>query len=428
MSEILRLSSAYWSLIHTAVIFLVFFRSKYSVKKTVLLSCIFVLPIIAANMIIFTIYGADIYGKLLLLTLVLPTFIFFYIISSLRDFRFLFTFCLVDTVSAALIILSSVLNYYITPNTNILMFLIRVFGFLILEIASAKKYRHVYFEIQESVTVGWGLFTLVAIVFYTVFIYLNAFPTAITERPEDMPTLLIFIFLMSLMYVNIFLLLFNQLKLNEARFREELWILQSNHMQRRISHMTEADKRVRFERHNLRHRLQTIDMMLQKDDLSSAREYIANVTEEALETPIHERYCVNTVLDAVFSYYIGLATEKGIRVEHSLSLEQTLPVPPEELSVVIANALENAIIACENLPEEKRYIKCKCIQSPQLIFSISNPFEGEVEIDSRGVPVNREVGHGIGVRSTVAFCEKHNAVVDYKIEDGVFSIRIVIHE
>ena len=258
----------------------------------------------------------------------------------------------------------------------------------------------------------WGLFTLVAIVFYTVFIYLNAFPTAITERPEDMPTLLIFIFLMSLMYINIFLLLFNQLKLNEARFREELWILQSNHMQRRISHMTEADKRVRFE----------------KDDLSSAREYIANVTEEALETPIHERYCVNTVLDAVFSYYIGLATEKGIRVEHSLSLEQTLPVPPEELSVVIANALENAIIACENLPEEKRYIKCKCIQSPQLIFSISNPFEGEVEIDSRGAPVNREVGHGIGVRSTVAFCEKHNAVVDYKIEDGVFSIRIVIHK
>lgn len=428
MSEFLRFSSAYWSLIHIVVIFLIFFKSKYPVKKTVLLTCIFVLPVIVANMIIFTINGTDLYGKIMLLTIVLPTFIFFYAISELRDFRFFFTFCLVDTISAAVIILSMILNYYITPETNVSMFFIRIFGFLLLEIAAVKKYRRAYFEVQQSVTIGWGLFTLVAIIFYIVFVYLNAFPTSIVNRPKDMPTLLIFIFLMSLMYINIFQLLSNQMKLNEARFREELWILQSSHMQKRLSHMTEADRRVRFERHNLRHRLQTIDMMLQKDDVSSAREYIASVTNEVLDAPIHERYCLNTVIDAVFSYYLGLATEKGIRVEHSLSLEESLPVPPEELSVVIANALENAIIACEKLPEDKRYIKCKCIQSPQLIFSISNPYEGEIEVDSRGVPVNREVGHGIGVRSTVAFCEKHNAVVDYKLEDGVFSIRIVIHE
>ncbi len=428
MSEILRLSSAYWSLIHIVVIFLIFFKSRYPAKKTILLTCIFVLPVILANVFLLTVYGTDIFGKLMMLTIVLPTFIFFFAISKIRDFRFFFTFCLVDTVSAALIIVSMVLNYYITPETNVLMFLIRIFGFIILELASIKKYRAAYFEIQENVTMGWGLFTLVSIVFYIVFVYLNAFPTTITNRPEDMPTLLIFVFLMSLMYINIFQLLFYQMKLNDARFREELWILQSNHMQRRLTHMTEADKRVRFERHNLRHRLQTIDIMLQKNDVQSAREYIASVTKEALEAPIHERYCLNTVLDAVFSYYIGLAREKGIRVEHSLSLKDTLPVPPEELSVVIANALENAIIACEMLPEDKRYIKCKCIQSPQIIFSISNPFDGVIETDSRGVPVTNKVGHGIGVRSTVAFCEKYNSVVDYKIDGGVFSIRIVINE
>ena len=62
------------------------------------------------------------------------------------------------------------------------------------------------------------------------------------------------------------------------------------------------------------------------------------------------------------------------------------------------------------------------------MLQFSNSFDGKISLDEQGVPVNEEKDHGIGTRSIRAFCEKHNALMDYKIEDGIFALRIVIQK
>ena len=120
------------------------------------------------------------------------------------------------------------------------------------------------------------------------------------------------------------------------------------------------------------------------------------------------------------------AERDGIRMELSLAIPDQLPISAEELSTVFANALENAIHACEKLPREKRVIHCKCISSPQLMFKISNPYSGEVRFDESGVPVAEQEGHGIGSRSIQAFVRKYGAYCAYQTRDGWFTLTIAL--
>lgn len=427
MSEVLRLSSAAYSLVHILVVFFLFYAPRYSKKKTLLITSGVMGALIICNMILLSIMEQAAFGKIILFSMVLPSFVFFIYLAKHRDFRFVFTFCLADTISAEIILLSLIFNAYFTPDTNIVMALIRIVGFPLVEYIIVKKLRKLYFEVQDSLEKGWGIFSLVAIVFYGMMLFMTAWPTMITERPEDMVVMLMILVLMPIMYLNIFQILSHQNRLHNIKREQELWQIQSVHMQKQLAQIAETEERIRMERHNLRHRLQTIDAMLQKEEVQEVRDYIHSV-QANIETPDEARYCKNAILNAVFSSYLKRAKNKGIGVKTSLNISDELPVEVEELSVVIANALENAICACEKLPENERFIKCRCIAEPQFMLQISNTFDGSVQLDEEGRPLATKEGHGIGTRSILAFCEKNHAMVDYKIEDNIFALRIVVQE
>ena len=132
------------------------------------------------------------------------------------------------------------------------------------------------------------------------------------------------------------------------------------------------------------------------------------------------------MLDAIFSSYFSQAQQQGIQVEASLVVPDKLPVDAVELSTVFANALENAIHACAELPEGERKIVCKCINRPRLMFEVANTCVGEVRLDQNGLPVTGRRGHGMGTRSIAAFCEKHGAVCSYEQKDGWFRIQLIL--
>ena len=99
-----------------------------------------------------------------------------------------------------------------------------------------------------------------------------------------------------------------------------------------------------------------------------------------------------------------------------------IPVNATELATVFANAIENAIHACEKLPPEKRFIEIKVLNKPRFMVMIKNSFDGNVEFDENDIPVNRAEGHGFGTRSIVAFCEKHKTFYRFVAEGDEFTL------
>ena len=109
-----------------------------------------------------------------------------------------------------------------------------------------------------------------------------------------------------------------------------------------------------------------------------------------------------------------------------LAIPEILPVDSAELSICFANALENAIKACEELPRNERKIILRCIHKPAFMFEIENPYKGRITFGRNGLPIPTKTGHGLGTRSIMAFCEKHNAFYDFSAEGGWFRVMITL--
>jgi len=126
----------------------------------------------------------------------------------------------------------------------------------------------------------------------------------------------------------------------------------------------------------------------------------------------------------VLSEYIGRAEKAGCKVTQRFALPGQLPFEENDICLVLANAVENAINACSELPREKRYINiaAEYADGHRLIISVENPCARTVEFDENDMPVSdkRSDEHGIGLRSVSRIAEKYNGFMRCMQENGEF--------
>ena len=359
----------------------------------------------------------------MLLTLSLPSLIVFWILAKNRDGRFFFTFCLVDTVVLEIIYVTQILNFYITPNSYIFMFVVRLLVYPIMEILLYKKMRKMFLDVQKNTKQGWGIFAVIGAVFYVLMTLMMTTPTAITERPEYLPAMMLLFILIPTIYIHIILTLRRQQRMYELQEQENILRLQVNNITARVDDLALADERFRQERHNLRLKMRVIATFAENHKYDELNTYIQEYLDTVQKTQI-KRYCKNAVIDAALSAFIQNAENRGIRVEVGFDFPDPIPVDATELATVLANAIENAINACESVEPDKRMIEVKVLTSPRFMLQISNSYTGTVEFNENGIPVSREDGHGFGTRSIAAFCNKNNAFYEFKTTEEKFQLRI----
>ncbi len=422
---LLRDLSVIWSLFHVLVLFLFLYECRYSLRKTLILTGIFMVPLGVLNAVCFMRFGPERYAQLIFFLCTIPSLIFFLLMAKKPDGRFLFTFCLSDTVSMEITVITKLLDFFIPGDYYIVMFITRLIAFPLLEFWVIKYLRKPYIKIQNQIKRGWWLSAFVAALFYILIILENSVPIIITDRLEYLPHDLTVLVLMPLVYYSIFSMLHHQLKRFEAEEESNLLLMNVNAIEKRAEDIKDNEEKILIQRHDMRHRLNTIASMIQEKNYTEALDYI-NRSNESLSNIETDLYCQNPVLNAVISYYFQKAREIGIHIEHNIALPNEIPINTTELSTVFANALQNAINACADLPKEKRVIKCKCISYPNLIFSISNTYKGDIIVDEDGFPMSDKPKHGIGTRSIKAFCKKYNTTVDYKITDEYVDFRMAV--
>jgi len=421
---LLRDISLVWSMIHTLVMFIFLFESRFSKRKTIVITIATMIPLLVINMTLAMFVSAAEFGTMILLTMTVPSLIVFWIMAKNRDSRFIFTFCLVDTTVLEIVFITQILNFYITPDSYLFMFISRLIIFPVIEIIVYTILRPMYLEVQKSTKRGWWTFALISALFYVTVTLMMNYPTSILDRPEELPAVILILLLIPSIYVHIFTVLFRQKTMLEMTERDSILQLQVSNIAERAREYSEANDKFRIERHNLRHKMHTIASLVERKQYDELHGLVMEYVDAISETQI-KRYCSFTVIDAVLSTYLKKAESKGINVTLLLDLPEELPANEAELGTVFANAIDNATNACEKLPEEERFIKIQAITSPCFMIQISNSFNGEVEFDVDGIPINPDEEHGFGTRSIAAFCEKHNVFFEFKAEENIFSLRLV---
>lgn len=421
----LRYISTLYTALLAPVLLFILFDFRYPKKKNIQLTVAFLVPIVIVNAILLAVLGPVAMSSLLLLTGALPALGFFFLLSKHRDFRLLFTFCFTSTIKLVVTDLTAIADFFL-GNTYLVMSILRFLICPAVVFIFWKWIRADYLQLQQRVTKGWGIFSAIALIFDVLISLEFAVPAHITQRPEQIPAFILLMISQPLLYIHIIKTLHHQDKTQEMERQENILSIQAASLLSRVDEFSAANQRLLEEQHDFRHQLRTIAALAEKEDLEAISQTVEEYTER-LSEQVLERYCEHRVLDAVLASYLETAKRNGIRVTTKLAFPDVLPVNETELATAIANALENAIQACDKVEAGGRHIEVRSITHPCFMMQVRNSFDGIVAFDDDGIPLPTKKGHGFGTRSIATFCNKHDAFYEFKAEDTEFTLNLMFN-
>ena len=281
---LLRDLSVYWCMIHVALIFVMLFRSRFSRKKTWILSGAGIGVLMLLNGIGLAVLG-DQMGKLLLLTCSLPSFIYFWILSKDRKGEFLLTFCLADTSCLWVLVATNLLDTFLGGGQYVLMFVSRLILYPLLEYVVYRYFRKPYLELQEAVDKGWGIFAGLTMLYYVLIAVVSTFPTNIDKRPEDAPVCVLILLLMFFTYATMFTALYRQLLLNRKQQSERILSEQKHSLELQL----ESQHEIRKLKHDMKAHAITLSGLLAAGKIEEVVIYLKSLESEM--EPVIKPFC-----------------------------------------------------------------------------------------------------------------------------------------
>lgn len=135
----------------------------------------------------------------------------------------------------------------------------------------------------------------------------------------------------------------------------------------------EAINRERRMRHNLRHHFRTLGVMAADSQLEEVCTYVNEYLKD-MDVIEMRQLSRNSVLNTVLSYYIQHAEEQGIQTRCDIQVKEDYPLNMKDMTVLLGNALENALRACESCGEKAQPAICVVIRQykKSLLIKVEN--------------------------------------------------------
>ena len=401
-----------------------FFLSIKLTKRNICVLSSFVLFGALINLLLYFCYGAQILQKVYPLVVHLPLLLFFYYYYKKPFYNILFVLCTTyilttprkwigDFVAFAFLNEASIAALVEIAVTLPLLFIIYryVRPFIIKIIAySDNKIR----------------FLLIIPLVYYVIAYLT---TVYTDLLYSSRIVLVGILTIGLVatFSYFSVVYFNELvKRFEMKNEQDILSVQISALQAHSETMKQSEENARIYRHDLRHHLQLIHGFLSSSNVIGAQEYIREI-ENNMYHNATVTYCENEAVNLILSSYTDMARHKAIPVETEVHIPSSCKIPDIDLCIIFANAIENAVNACSDIPiTDMRFIHISCkAKNEKLLIQITNSYTGELSYEN-DIPITNAENHGFGTRSIAAIVQKHNGIYSFQSENGIFKLNVIL--
>lgn len=419
---VLRDLSILWSLFHILILFMLLYRSRYSRRKTFLLTGLIMSLLILLNMTGVIYYGTEVVGKIFILTCTIPSLIFFWFISKDKGGKFFFTFCMADTVAYWIIAVTNLLDFYLGGEQYILMFISRLLLFPLIEWVAVRYLRKPYMELQESVAGGWGVYAGMTTLYYLLLAVIGNFPVIITKRPQELPAFMLILLLMPLTYATIFVAMYRQFQLYRKQQTERILQEQKNMLETQL----ENQQHIRKMKHDMKGHTVMLSGLLAAGNTKEAMEYLEQVKIE-MDT-LSGQFCSNPYINAVLVQYERKLQElhAEYRVDIQIGDEE---LPYMELCQILSNGLENACEALEKLEQERRKVSVQMKYSKDyLVIRIRNCCPEGTQVKKGELPTTHKEGneHGFGLVTVQEAAKKLDGGMLCYLEEGNFILDVML--
>lgn len=239
---------------------------------------------------------------------------------------------------------------------------------------------------------------------------------------------IVILFGLNVVVFNIYIQLSENLELQRknAIYEKEFQLLE-RHMHEKESMMQE----IRVKRHDLKHQMLKLLTLLQKGEYGKLESDMKQMAELESLNGLLVVNTQNSIIDSFVNNQYAVAKEKGIDFRVKIDVPAELPFAGEDLCVILGNALDNAIEACERGQVSKPWISIKLIyDGANLLMTLENSFDGMIRKNKKGMQISRKANsqqHGIGTYSIQRVVQKYHGYYHVEVMEKEYHLEIILY-
>lgn len=213
-------------------------------------------------------------------------------------------------------------------------------------------------------------------------------------------------------------------ELEEQNLKEFFLKQQIKNQRTYYQSLESSNEEMRKIRHDLKNAFIALSGYLDIGDVNAAKQYVDRQIHTIKQLTYSTGY---TAIDAVVNDKKTKALEKNIQFDMKISLPKELLVDEMDLCVILGNALDNALEACERMPCGQGEIILSLRKTGEmLLLDIKNTIDKEPVKDSNGMVTTKkdQVNHGFGLKTIYQLTKQYDGTMDYEVKNGWFYLMI----
>ncbi|WP_253198247.1 MULTISPECIES: sensor histidine kinase [unclassified Clostridium] len=195
-----------------------------------------------------------------------------------------------------------------------------------------------------------------------------------------------------------------------------------------MNNIQELIHTLRAQRHDFNNHISCIYGLLKTGEINVAKEYSEKLANQTSE--------INTILNidipiiaALLNFKLSIAKERKIELYIDINLPKSIKIDPVNISILLGNALDNAIEACENIANGNKFIRIKMyIEKVHLIIKITNSTNKATQEgtgEHKTTHPDKE-NHGFGLENINYIVNKYDGLIQIEEEENLFILNIAL--
>ena len=278
-------------------------------------------------------------------------------------------------------------------------------------------------KLEDTVWARFFFFPIFTI--FTIVAMIITFP----YTDNRMQAHVLYIISFGIVIMNIFVYyLMNDIVERENKLHEKEILEMQVKNQMKIYHsISENDELQKSKAHEFKNQILCIEALLKEKEYIEASKYVNSISNSLM----NEKNSINTnhvIINAILNTKYEEALKKQIVFSVKVNDLKNIKIEDEDLVVLLANLLNNAIEACEKC-EKKRVIKLKFIdEDDHVILSVKNTYNHPIKYDNNEIKTSKSImpeEHGIGIKNVIRIIEKYEGSYIIRNDEDEFYFSII---
>ncbi|MFI3200964.1 MAG: GHKL domain-containing protein [Eubacteriales bacterium] len=184
--------------------------------------------------------------------------------------------------------------------------------------------------------------------------------------------------------------------------------------------------------HDLKHQKVFLQALLNMESVEEMKEHIRDILGYQEVHSLNIVHTGNIVIDSILNYKYVVASTYGIQVNYTVQVPDLLSFSEADLSILIGNAFDNAIEACEKVEQGKRKIELDMYYDKKnLVIEMLNSYNESDTISRNGKWMTNKqdkINHGIGISSMEKIANRYKGYVNISSENSEFRLIILLYD